>query len=178
MAIEKIESAGVVLMDGTGVTITVRVTWINTPTIMINIPGAVFAFFHSDGYGMQTTLLALVSDLNVQQAFSAKLKTNFGASTAEIISMVVTSPPVELHSKEVTAILVSGETVRITFGTPSGIPRGPSISEMQKVFELMSTIKFSQLGTLKSLLNNALASPNRGWDFTILGVEQVSCACP
>ncbi|MHC8292485.1 hypothetical protein [Pseudomonas sp. LB3P58] len=177
MAIEKIDSTGVVLSDGTGVTITVRVTWLNTPTITVNIPGSILAFFHSDKYGIQTTLLALTSDVNVQFAFCSMLKSNFGAKNAEIISIVVTSPPVELRAKEVTAILVSGETVRVTFGTPSGIPRGPDTSEIQKVFELMSTIKFSQLGNLKSLINNTLASPDRKWEFTILSVEQISCAC-
>lgn len=177
MTIEQIDKAGVVLSDGTGVTITVRITWTKTPTIVINIPAAIFSFFHTDGYGIQTTLLSLVSDLDVKKALSDQLKTAFGANTAEIISLVVTSSPVELRSKEVTAILASGETVRVTFATPSGIPRGPTISEIQKVFELMSKINFSQLGSLKSLINSALASPDRGWDFAILSVEQVSCAC-
>ncbi|MEX5582468.1 hypothetical protein [Pseudomonas lurida] len=178
MTTELIDKTGVVLSDGTGVTITVRITWTKTPTITINIPAAIFSFFHTDGYGLQTTLLSLVSDLNVKKALSDTLKLNFSANTAEIISIVVTSPPIELRAKQVIAILASGETVRVTFTTPSGIPRAPTTSEIKKVFELMSTINYSQIGSIKSLINAALATPNRGWDFDILGLEQISCACP
>jgi len=177
MTIEQIDKAGVVLSDGTGVTITVRVTWTKTPTITVNIPAGIFSFFHTDGYGIQTTLLSLASDLDVKISLSNSLKKAYDANTAEIISLVVTSPPLKLRSKKVTAILASGETVRITFATPSAIPRGPTTSEIQKVFELMSKLKFSELGSLKSLINSALASPDRSWDFAILSVEQVSCAC-
>lgn len=179
-SVEVLTSTGVVLADGASVTIRVRVLFNQTAQPESVIQDTVLSYFLSNGAGMPLTLSNLKNDLNYFQGLTGALKGLADAKNASVIGMAVTSPPVESFeekSKVVTAILATGETVRLKFGSPSGMPPPPSVFEMKKVYELLSSLKFSDLSSISKLLNQKLHDPNRGWDFLILGLEQLSCPC-
>lgn len=178
--IEVLASAGVILSDGASVTISVRVLFDTTPGSVSSIQDQILAFFNLDGMGVRATLSNLKNDPNYTMALCEKIKGIKNAKFAAVTGYVVTSPPIESFldkSKEVTAILASGETIKLKFASPVGMPPPPSTSDVQKVFELLSSLQRSQLGQIQQLINDKLLPPNNGWSFMVLGLEQISCPC-
>lgn len=178
--VEVLTSTGVILADGASVIIKVRVLFNATPQPESVIQDTISSYFSLDGQGILVTLSKLKNDPNYSMALCEKIKGLLNVKSVAITGMSLTSPPIESFeekSKEVTAILNTGETIRLKFSAPPGLPPPPSVSEVKKAYELLSRLKFTQLKSISELLNKELSDPNRGWDYIVLGLEQVSCPC-
>ncbi len=174
--------ADVVLSDGSSISIKVRVTFNATTQPESVVKTAVTDWVIENNSAHALTLSKLVNDLNYSASLIQKLKGLRDSSSASVVGITVSTPPIEAFaekSKQVTAILKSGETVRLTFGAPPGPgPAAPGGFEVSKAYELLASLQFSQLSTMAKLLNDKLLPPNNGWQYLVLGLEQLSCPCP
>ena len=173
-------STDVVLTDGATINIKVRVSFKTTPQPESTIRIAVADWFYGDGSTTSLTLLKLRSNLNFTELLRDKLKGLLDATNASIMGYSVLTPPIpwfEEKSKKVTAILASGETIKLRVASPPGANEPPSVFDISKMYELLSSLKFSQLNSIQKLLNEKLRNPDRGWDYLVLGLEQASCPC-
>jgi hypothetical protein len=171
----------VVLFDGATLNVAVRVFFKTTaqPEAIVRI--AVSDWFHGDGYSQQLTVSKFVNDSNYSSNLIEKLKRLNDASNASLVSYSLKSAPIagfEEKSKQLTAVLKSGETVRLIFGAPPGMPAAPSSFEINKAYELLTKLNLSELGVgFQKKLNDNLLPANNGWGYLILSLEVVNCPC-
>lgn len=173
----------VVLTDGTSLAVTLAVYYKGTPRSEEYTRGAIFGWFYGNGQSGTLTLARLLADSNYVGQFLDTMKANHGADNVDLLGLSVQAPPLdhsfEHKAKKVTAILASGETVRMTFGTPAGRNNvePPSAWDVARAFELLSTLRFSDLRNINALLNAKLKEPNQGWDYYVLGLERIGWPC-
>jgi hypothetical protein len=171
-------STDVVLTDGSSINVKIIVVFKTVAQPVSNIQNVVTAWFNDDGFTQNVTLERFINDSNYVARLSSSLRTLPDAVSASLLGFSVLTPPVKgfaEKSKKVIAILASGETVKLTFGVTWGIAPAPGAVEINAVYELLSSLKFSQLSVIQKLLNDKLRPV--GWVYLVLGLEQLSCPC-
>ncbi len=133
-----------------------------------------------DGLGKMTTLSILKFDSSRLAQLFTNLKTMPDAKTAELVDLLVTSPPIEWFEQQARTIfarLKSGESVRVVIAPPTGYTRPLNTSEMAQVYNLLSGLSMSEIWQLQDKLRDLLHNTGRSYDFLVIGVEVVNCGC-
>ena len=174
-------STDVVLCDGATVNVAVRVFFRTTAQSEAVVRTAVSDWFHGNGDSQLLTVSKFVNDINYSSKLIDVLRLLHDATNASLVGFAVKSAPIagfEEKSKQVTAVLKSGETVRLTFGAPPGMPAAPSGFEMNKAYDLLTGLNFNELGVgFQKKLNDKLLPANNGWGYLVLSFEVVNCPC-
>jgi hypothetical protein len=169
----------VVLSDGSSVNIKVRVVFKTAAQAESTVRATVVGWFESALFS-GLTLSQYVHDNQHATSLTKALTGLSDANSASVVGLTLLKPPVsafEEKSKQVTAILKSGETVRLTFAPPVGPMNAPNSSAMNGAYLLLSTLSFSDLSNIETLLNKKLRPPKE-WQYLVLGLEQINCPCP
>ena len=171
----------VVLSDGATVNVNVRVIFKTTAQPEIVVRMAITSWFRGSGEAQQLTVSKFVNDINHTSKLVSSLKQLNDATNAILVGFTLKSPPIpgfEDKSKQVTAILKSGETVRLTFAAPPGAPAAPDGFAIDKAYNFLIGLSLSDLGTgFQKSLNAKLLPPNHGWGYLIHALEVVNCPC-
>lgn len=178
--VQSIVTTSVVLADGAAVTLRIRVTYSTTAQPEALVQGRIQSWFMDDGLGKTTTLSILKFDSSQLAQLFTNLKAMPDAKSAELVDLLVTSPPIEWFEQQARttfARLKSGESVRVVVAPPAGYTRPLNASEMGQVYNLLSGLSMSEIWQLQDKLKGLLRNTGRSYDFLVIGLEVINCGC-